>query len=1147
MAKNEVKVGVKVTDNGSLKETGKKAKKTGQDLEKAGKGAHSVDRRLKGAARASSNSTKNFSKMSQGISGGLVPAYATLAASIFAVSALFRGLEQAWDWKAQGEGLQFFAEQSGIAMTGLVANMRVATAGLLEFKDAAQSAQIGTAAGLTPDQLIELSRGALLASTALGRDLTDSFNRLVRGVTKAEPELLDELGIILRLDIATRRYAAAHGLVASKLTLSQRRAAVSNEVMQQLNDNFGEFSEKADSLANPFTRMQTAFSDLIRQLSEGLLPPLVAVAEFLSDNSEAAALLFAGFAMGILKSAFPALKTLGASLTQFGVNAKKNAETTKASFNQSAEAFKKSRKKMMISDKVAGKEFQKILKKMGIQEKFNNMKRVADQKRSLKMMLNAEKGKNAKVKALTSSELAHARMVYEAMVVAHQRSMGRIAAAANMAGAGITAGITLPAILATGALSGLGAVITKMAPALTALGSVAMAAFGIATLVFILKFLKDMWTTTKKQRDEARKAGKEWDAIKITLEQIQKIQQETLVKTTGTEYSIRKSINKELVKQYNLMQGLLKFKDLIDSFDDEDKSKMSKWFVSNTMGVSQVDPEGLKKILKNMITDRDVGLVRGGRAEGTAALVDKKQMRMVNKMMEAMNDPEGADKLLEIFEKFAPQLMGNREATLEWAKALVLLQDGVSGAGKGVFDFTDALKNYEENMDRFLEKYKPGRTDVALLALQSMLTGSMEAKGGSPYTELAGTKTERQLGLKSEVLTEEQGGGYSQNYEKKDSEERLRRAIMLFKVNQKSQRTLKGRVEGFKRLEQISKRINDSHSKYETLSFKIKGIEEQRKSFWLDIATNQTILAGIAGEADEAAKVTAAMELEAQMLKLDALNLQLDNLNEQSNVMYRLRDQTIEAFDSAGKSTLADVIMGKEGSFTNALKDIATSTLQAGANVMAEHLMAPITGAFKSLLGVESPEDKQKKIMDNHVDGMEDVLKAHIIAMGGNWEGKILGDGSDGAMEDIITPGLKELFEGDGGLGSIFKGMFDGLGLGGDTNWLSTIFGLFGAANGGLIRKYGSGTGPAGAKVVPGRGTGDTVPALLTPGELVIPRGKRVGGSYNTTINVNMEGASDVTTDDDTGEALGIVIQSAVTQEIQNQQLPGGLLSPIGG
>jgi hypothetical protein len=1144
MAKNEVKIGVKVDDDGSLKETGQKAKKTGKDLEKAGKGAHSVDRRLKGAARASSNSTKNFSKMSQGISGGLVPAYATLAASIFAVSALFRGLEQAWDWKAQGEGLQFFAEQSGIAMTGLVANMRVATAGLLEFKDAAQSAQIGTAAGLTPDQLIELSRGALLASTALGRDLTDSFNRLVRGVTKAEPELLDELGIILRLDIATRRYAAAHGLVASKLTLSQRRAAVSNEVMQQLNDNFGEFEEKADALSNPFSRMQTAFSDLIRQLSDNLLPPLVAVSEFLSDNSEAAALLFAGFAMGILKSAFPALKTLGASLTEFGVNATKNAETTRNAFNKSAEAFKKSRKKMMISDKVAGKEFQKILKKMGVQEKFNNMKRVADQKRSLKMMLNAEKGKNAKVKALTSGELAHARMVYEAMVVAHQRSMGRIAAAANMAGAGITAGITLPAILATGALSGLGAVITKMAPALTALGSIAMAAFSVATLVFIIKFLKDMWTTTKKQRDEARKAGKEWDAIKITLEQIQKIQQETLVKTTGTEYSIRKSINKELVKQYNLMMGLLKQKDLLNAFEENDRGKLSKWFVSNTMGVSQVDPEGLKKLLKDMIID--MKLVKLGRKDAGISdpvvrekVMDRMRNKAVEAIMELANDPEGADDLLALFRQYAPEMMRNKEATLEWAKALGLLQKSFKEDGKGVTDFVEALKNYEENMDRFLEKYKPGRTDVALLALNSMLEGSMQAQAGHPYAELAGTKTERQLGLKSDPLdTVEEG--FDQKYTKKDAEERLRRAIMLFKVNQKSQQTLKRRVGWFKSLEQISKRLNDSHSKYEAMSYKISGIEEQRKSLWLDIATNQTILAGVAGDT---AKAQAAEELEAQLLKLDTLNLQLDNLSEQSNVMNRLRDTTIEAFDSAGQKSLADIIMGKEGSFKDALKIIAESTLQAGANVMAEHLMAPITGAFKTLFGVKTPEDKQKQIMKNHVDGMEKVLKAHIQAMGGNWEGKIIGKDGDG--KDILTPGIKELFEGDGGLMDIFKSMFNK--GGGDTNWLSTLFGMFGAANGGLIRKYGNGTGPGGAKVVPGRGTKDTVPALLTPGELVIPKGKRVGGSYNTTINVNMEGASDVTTDDDTGEALGMAIQMAVTEEIANQQRPGGLLSPFGG
>ena len=62
------------------------------------------------------------------------------------------------------------------------------------------------------DNLTELAEAARTVSIALGRDVTDSFNRLVRGVTKAEPELLDELGIILRLEEATTKYAASLGL-----------------------------------------------------------------------------------------------------------------------------------------------------------------------------------------------------------------------------------------------------------------------------------------------------------------------------------------------------------------------------------------------------------------------------------------------------------------------------------------------------------------------------------------------------------------------------------------------------------------------------------------------------------------------------------------------------------------------------------------------------------------------------------------------------------------------------------------------------------------------------------------------------------------------------------------------------------------------
>ena len=49
----------KATSKG-LDKVEKDAKKAGKGLDKAGTSAHSADRRLKGAAQASSNTTKNF-------------------------------------------------------------------------------------------------------------------------------------------------------------------------------------------------------------------------------------------------------------------------------------------------------------------------------------------------------------------------------------------------------------------------------------------------------------------------------------------------------------------------------------------------------------------------------------------------------------------------------------------------------------------------------------------------------------------------------------------------------------------------------------------------------------------------------------------------------------------------------------------------------------------------------------------------------------------------------------------------------------------------------------------------------------------------------------------------------------------------------
>ena len=244
--KNQVYIDIVVDDKGTTKRVAVNAKKLGIELDKSArateKGAkgtdklsksnRNLDRNMRGTAKMSTNQTKEFSKMQQGM-GGLVAVYATLAAQVFAVSAAFQFLQSASNIRNLIAGQEALGAVTGTAYKTITSSIIAATDAQINYSDAAKAAAIGTAAGLSSGQLEKLGEVARNASFALGRDLTDSFNRLVRGVTKAEPELLDELGIILRLDTATAKYAESIGVAQSSLTAFQRSQAVANEVLEQ--------------------------------------------------------------------------------------------------------------------------------------------------------------------------------------------------------------------------------------------------------------------------------------------------------------------------------------------------------------------------------------------------------------------------------------------------------------------------------------------------------------------------------------------------------------------------------------------------------------------------------------------------------------------------------------------------------------------------------------------------------------------------------------------------------------------------------------------------------------------------------------------------------------------------------------------------
>jgi len=296
MAKNKVMIDVIVDDKGTTKRVAVDAKKLGVALDSTAKSARSTDRQLKGTAQASANSTKNFSKMAQGISGGLVPAYAAFAAQIFALSAAFNFLKRAADLENLRKSQVAYSQSTGAAVNTITTRLQQASQGMLGFQEAAQSAAIGAAKGFSSSQLEKLAEGSVKLSNRLGRSYEDTYDRLVRGISKAEPELLDELGITLRLETATRKYADALGVNVKTLTEAQRSQAVYNEAVEQMNrQTVGSTSD-----ANVFQALLKTLEEIQQKITEKVLPLFSSLADFINKNADAAAVAFTALGALIL-------------------------------------------------------------------------------------------------------------------------------------------------------------------------------------------------------------------------------------------------------------------------------------------------------------------------------------------------------------------------------------------------------------------------------------------------------------------------------------------------------------------------------------------------------------------------------------------------------------------------------------------------------------------------------------------------------------------------------------------------------------------------------------------------------------------------------------------------------------------------------
>jgi hypothetical protein len=214
------------------------AEKLGSQYRSTSRSTTKLNNSLKDTNRRGTNQVRTFSKMARS-AGKLTIIYAVIAANVFALSEAFRIMNQAASVERLSEVSSVMSNDLGISIKSTANALYEATDAAISYQEALKLAAASAAYGFDTAQMEKLALVAKRASVVLGVDMQDALRRVTRGIAKQEVELLDELGLTIRMNEAFSKYAATHGLAAKSLTTFQRQQAFTNEVIKKSEEGLG--------------------------------------------------------------------------------------------------------------------------------------------------------------------------------------------------------------------------------------------------------------------------------------------------------------------------------------------------------------------------------------------------------------------------------------------------------------------------------------------------------------------------------------------------------------------------------------------------------------------------------------------------------------------------------------------------------------------------------------------------------------------------------------------------------------------------------------------------------------------------------------------------------------------------------------------
>jgi hypothetical protein len=248
---------------------------------------NALEESVEGAGDTTDDTSEDFDGM--GVALKSLKGYlALVVAAVGAMVVVFKFSEEGAELERLKDAGHEMARQLGGDMDLIVEKVKAASLGTVSEMDIIGSANKAMMLGLGADanELANLMEVAAFRGRAMGISTTQAFDDIVRGIGRASPLILDNLGIIIDADATYEDYAESIGKSKDELTKAEKTQALLNKTLETGNEMLEKAGGLADDSAAQFERLGATWLDFINGIKEGTGDTGGDFAEFLAMSLE---------------------------------------------------------------------------------------------------------------------------------------------------------------------------------------------------------------------------------------------------------------------------------------------------------------------------------------------------------------------------------------------------------------------------------------------------------------------------------------------------------------------------------------------------------------------------------------------------------------------------------------------------------------------------------------------------------------------------------------------------------------------------------------------------------------------------------------------------------------------------------------------